>query len=47
MIPYDNLTLLTNKLEKLMKNHEKIIEIVKKNKKVKLELGLIRIVDPE
>ena len=30
-----------------MKNHEKIIEIVKKNKKVKLELGLINIVDPK
>ncbi|KAM3136227.1 hypothetical protein pb186bvf_011686 [Paramecium bursaria] len=40
MIGNDNATLLTNKLQKQMMMHEKIIETLQQNIKVKLELGL-------
>ncbi|KAM3131741.1 hypothetical protein pb186bvf_016137 [Paramecium bursaria] len=41
----ENLTWLTTKLQKIRRNHEKIIQTFKYNLRIKLELGFIRIKD--
>ena len=47
MYANDNAAKLINKLSWLMKNHEKLRNILKQNLEDKLELGLVTIIDPQ